>query len=163
MAKKIFLIFAIFLISLNCGQKKTDPNDDRSDNGGFVRFAVEGKAMHDSYFVAQFTPAGDLLESDNLQLYNFNPGSKKFPQLLMDVNLKQSDLGKWQSQTLATDVLAFSVSPQSPPLQSTGQVKILQVSDKFVQGSFSGELVHPQTGKIYSIHGEFKGVLKINI
>jgi len=162
MAKRIFLLLSLLLVSLNCGRDRS-AGGDRMDNGGFVRFSVEGKAMHDNYFVAQFTPAGDLLQRDNLQLYNYNPGSDKFPQLLMDINLKESDLKKWQSQSLATDVLAFSVSSQSPPLRSTGQVKIAHVTDQFVQGSFSGEMVNPQTGKTFSIHGEFNAVLKINI
>lgn len=163
MTKRIFSCFLLLALCLSCGPKKKSGQGDRGDNGGFVRFTVEGKAMHDDYFVAQFTPAGDLFDSDNLQLFNYNTGSSKYPQLLMDINYQQSNLKLWKAQSLPTSVLAFSVSPQAPPLQSTGEVKILQVSDQFVQGSFSGELVHPETGKTFPIRGEFKAVLKVNI
>jgi hypothetical protein len=163
MAKRILLSLCVFLFFLNCGQKKTQGNDDRASNGGFVRFSLQGKNMHDNFFVAQFTPAGDLLKIDNLQLYNFDTGSSKYPQLLMDINFHQSELKNWQAQTIAIDVLAFSVSPLATPLRTNGLVKILNVTDKFVEGSFSGELAHPKTGKTYSIKGEFKAVLKMNI
>jgi hypothetical protein len=163
MTKRIFLLLYTIFLVLNCGGNKRSDSDDRAGNGGFVRFTLEGKNMHDDFFVGQFTPAGDLFKTDNLQLFNFNQGSAKYPQLLLNLNFQQRDLKKWQSQTLTTDVLAFSVSPSSPPLQSKGSVKIMQVSDKFIEGVFSGELVHPQSGKTYSLHGEFKAVIKMNI
>ena len=163
MTKRIFTLVCAATLLLACGKKNKTTDDDRGDNGGFVRFSVEGKKMHDEYFVAQFTPAGDMFDRDNLQLYNFNPGSTKYPQLLISLNHPQRDLKKWQFETLATEVLAFSVSGQTTPLQSAGQVQILRVSDQYVEGKFSGELVHPQTGKTYSIRGEFKAVLKMNI
>ncbi len=163
MTKRIFLLLCVFFFFLNCGGKTKSDTDDRGSNGGFVRFAVEGKNMHDDFFVAQFTPAGDLFKTDNLQLFNFNQGSDKYPQLLLDINFAQSDLKKWQAQTLTADMLAFSVSASSSPLQTKGSVKILKVTDKFIEGTFSGELVHSQSGKTYQLRGEFKAVIKINI
>ena len=101
--------------------KKTEPGileSDRQANGGKLRFYLEGKAMHDKYFVAQFTPKGDLFEKDNLQLYNYNSGSDKYPQILINIDYLESDLQEWNGKSFPLDYLIFTADKNATPLKS---------------------------------------------
>jgi hypothetical protein len=161
---KRFLLLALALCSLlSCGGHKGDGRNDREANGGFVRLTIQGKPMHDRFFAAQFTPAGDLFKNDNLQLYNFNSGSEKYPQLLINVEHLQPELKKWEGQALSADVVAFTVSKYSKPLTSSGQVMITRVTEEYIDGTFSGELTRPDSSKTFPIRGEFRAALKLNI
>lgn len=163
MAKR-FLLWGLMVCGLlACGGPAGDGRNDREPNGGFVRLSLQGKAMHDRFFAAQFTPAGDLFKHDNLQLYNFNSGSEKYPQLLINLEYAQPELKKWQGLALPADMVAFSVSKHSKPLTSAGQVIITRVTDEYIDGTFSGELLQAESNKTFPIRGEFRAALKLNI
>ena len=172
MIKKSFLALLIIGMLMGCGKKEKQKTDfkvslpsqsDRQPNGGMLRFTIDDKSMHDKYFVAQFTPRGDVFEYDNLQLYNYNIGSDKYPQFIINLNFKESDLKKWQGKTFPLDFLAFTPSPRAIPLNSRGEITITKVTESFVEGKFSGELIHPKTGEPHPIKGEFRAVLKVNV
>lgn len=175
--KFLFLLLLPLLVSF-CSKKKeaeqvvrpqgefqvSRPSpSDREPNGGMLRLNLDGKVMHDKFFVAQFTPRGDIFERDNLQLFNYNLGSEKFPQLIINLDYKESDLRLWQGQTLPLDFLAFSAAADAPPLNSTGQLTIAKVTDREIEGSFRGDLVNSQTQKRIPIRGEFKAIIQVNI
>ena len=177
MKRKLFFILIIGLAIHTC-EKKEEPkvirpegrfrvsapdNSDREPNGGFLRFTLAGKAMHDRYFVAQFTPRGELFRKDNLQLYNYNLGSDKYPQFLISIDHVQSDPQKWSGGTFPLDLLAFTATPNTVPLNSRGEIKIIKVTRSTLEGHFSGELIHPVSKKIFPIRGDFKAMIKMNI
>ncbi len=172
------LIFLIIFLTLSCGEKRKSARDqkpqgsihadrpdlsDREPNGGMLRFTLEGKAMFDKYFVAQFTPRGDLFNMDNLQLYNYNPGSDKYPQFIISIDYKESDLRNWAGKTFPLDFLAFTAAANTLPLNSKGKVEIMEVTESKVEGRFSGQLIHPTSGKMFEIRGEFKAMIKVNV
>jgi len=172
MIKKSFFALLIVAMLIGCGKKdkqKTDfqvshpSQSDRQPNGGMLRFTIDDKSMHDKYFVAQFTPRGDMFEYDNLQLFNYNIGSDKYPQFIININYKESDLKKWEGKSFPLDFLAFTPSPKAIPLNSRGEIMITRVIDNEVEGKFSGELIHPKTGQTHPIKGEFRAVLKVNV
>ena len=171
MAKKILLwLIALALIG-GCAKKEEKEHKqptlpsvgDSADNGGMLRFTVEGKAMRDRFVVAQFTPRGDLFTEDNLQIYNYDIDSAKYPRLLISVNTSESDLKKWQGKILTAEDVAFTVSDRSAPLTSHGEIKITRVNDQFVEGQFNGNLLSEGNGKSFEIRGEFKAVLRWNV
>jgi hypothetical protein len=177
MTKRLFLIFLILISIVACGKKKnihrpSQPSpiqteladqSDRESNGGLLRFKLEGKAMYDKFFVAQFTPRGDLFAMDNLQLYNYNLGSDKFPQFIINLDYKESDLSKWEGKVFPMDFLAFTIAPNTLPLNSKGTIEITDVTQTAIEGRFSGELVNPRSHKSFAINGEFKATIKVNI
>ncbi|MBN1467001.1 hypothetical protein JXA02_14700 [candidate division KSB1 bacterium] len=136
---------------------------DRKPNGGLLRFTLGDKPMHDSFFEAQFTPRGQMFDTDNLQLYNYNFDSDKYPQLLITVNTVESDLSRWINQSLPTAELAFTAAANTPTMRSPGTVRITKVTERSIEGSFSGELANPVTGKAFEIRGEFRAVTRINV
>ena len=173
MRKKMFFSCLLFLFLAAC-QKDEDlqnqPHDvtrprqsDMKANGGLLRFTLEEKPLHDSFFEAQFTPRGEMFEYDNLQLYNYNLNSAKYPQLLISVNYKESELAKWADQTLPVDFIAFTAAAGTPTLRAKGEVRIAKVGERTIEGTFSGDLVHPTNGKTFPIRGEFKAVMRINV
>ncbi len=171
MAKRILLCLIALALIGGCGKEKEKERKqtslpsvgDNADNGGMLRFTLEGKAIRDRFVVAQFTPRGDLFMEDNLQIYNYDINSDKYPRLLMSVNTRESDLKKWQGQTLKAEVVAFTVSALSAPLTSQGELRITRVNDQFVEGQFHGELLSEENGKSFEIRGEFKAVLRWNV
>ena len=178
MKKKLFLAFVVLgLVAAACENRESRPvvrpegdfqssppdRSDRDSNGGSLRFTLEERLMHDEFFVAQFTPRGALFRKDNLQLYNYNPGSGKYPQFLISIDYEQSDLKRWVGMDFPLDFLAFTPAPNTLPYQSEGRIKITKVSDSKCEGRFSGSLRHPVTKKKYAIRGDFKAVLKLNI
>ncbi len=171
MARRIFLGLLVLVLLLGCGKKQEKPRQqaplaavgDRSDNGGMLRFTVEGRTMHDRFVVAQFTPRGDLFPEDNLQIYNYDIQSDKYPRLLISINSRESDLRHWTEKSLPVELLAFTVSAQSPPLTTKGEARITRVDGSFVEGQFRGELVNEENGKRYEIRGEFKAVMRLNV
>jgi hypothetical protein len=174
MKKKIFFLMLAFLC---CCHKKDDnvpsqsgrrPKEasrlsDKEANGGLLRFSLQGKSMHDSYFVAQFTPKGVIFRHDNLQLFNYNRGSDKYPQFLINIDYDESELKNWEGHTFPLDFLVFTAAQNTTPLNSRGQMYIQRVSQDAVEGHFSGELVNPITKKSFAIRGEFKGIVELNI
>ena len=94
---KLFFLCALFLFTVAC-QKDEDPaqahdvtrpkQSDQKPNGGLLRFTLGDKPLHDSFCEAQFTPRGEMFEHDNLQLYNYNLNSEKYPQLILNINHK---------------------------------------------------------------------------
>jgi len=172
------LIFLIVLLALSCGEKRKSLHDrmpqgtihadqpdlsDREANGGMLRFTLEGKAMFDKFFVAQFTPRGDLFNTDNLQLYNYNPGSDKYPQFIINIDYEESDLHNWAGKTFPLDFLAFTAAENTLPLNSKGKIEIMEVTETKVEGRFSGQLIHPTSRKTFEIRGEFKAMIKVNV
>ena len=103
---------------------------DEKPNGGFIRFTLDERPMHDSFFEAQFTPRGDVFEIDNLQLYNYNFGSKKYPQIIISIDYKQSDLQKWQGQKFSLQNFTFTAAAGAPPMAASGEIEIKAVSDR---------------------------------
>ena len=168
---KLFFLSALFLLSV-CQKEKDvkQPHDvthprqsDRKPNGGLLRFTLGDKPLHDTFFEAQFTPRGQVFDIDNLQLYNYNLNSDKYPQLLINIDYKESDLSKWQNQSLPIQTLAFTAAPNTPTMQSAGTLKITKVTDRNIEGTFSGELVNPKSSKVFEIRGEFRAIMRINI
>jgi hypothetical protein len=176
MIKKAFFFIVLGVVLVGCGKKKepetirpqrdfqmSQPDQtDRQSNGGMLRFTLEGKTMHDSYFVALFTPRGDLFQNDNLQLFNYSLGSNKYPQFLINLDYRESDLQNWQDKKFPLDFLAFTPAPNQVPFTSQGEVTLTKVTDQFVEGKFSGDLINPHNDKTYSIKGEFKAVIRVN-
>lgn len=171
MTRKILAAFLLIAVLLACENKKEKEHKqaplvtvgDNSDNGGILRFTLEGKTMRDRFVVAQFTPRGDLFTDDNLQIYNYDISSDKYPRLLISVNSKESDLKQWQDKSYTMELMAFTVSPQSEPLTSNGTIKITRVNEQFVEGQFHGELLSAENGRSFEIQGEFKAVLRWNV
>ena len=170
MRRKLFFL-SIFFLMLACQQERDpeQPHDvtrpkqsDRKPNGGLLRFTLGDKPLHDSFFEAQFTPRGDVFDFDNLQLYNYNLDSDKYPQLLLNVNHKESDLQKWLNLSLPIEVIAFTAAPDTPTMQSNGTIKITKVTARTIEGSFSGEIVNPNN-KVFPIRGEFRAIKRLNI
>ena len=165
--KKIQLLFVTiaFAFVISCGgdnKEIADQSLDRQSNGGMLRFNLGGKNMHDRYFGAQFTPRGDIFKKDNLQLYNYNIGSDKFPKFIISIDHIESDLQKWQGETFPMAFLAFTPEKNSTPLGADGKIMITRVTESMVNGNFEGELIHPVSGKRFPIRGEFKAKLEIN-
>jgi hypothetical protein len=171
MTRKIFMLLIACSLIAGCEKKPEKERKqaplasvgDSSDNGGMLRFTLEGKAMHDRFVVAQFTPRGDLFAEDNLQIYNYDIQSDKYPRILLSISSKQSDLRQWQGKTLTMDLLAFTVSAQTAPLTAQGEIRITRVNEQFVEGQFRGELLSEENGKKFEIRGEFKAVLRLNV
>ena len=93
MRRKLFFLCVLFFAAACQKDKELQPHDvmrprqsDYKPNGGLLRFTLGDKPMHDSFFEAQFTPRGQMFDTDNLQLYNYNLNSDKYPQLLINVN-----------------------------------------------------------------------------
>ena len=76
------LIVTLILSISSCGKKEKKPkvvqpapefqtsvpdNSDRQPNGGMLRYTLAGRVFEDEYFVALFTPRGDIFRTDNLQ------------------------------------------------------------------------------------------------
>jgi hypothetical protein len=160
------MLLSLLLLSA-CGQKedseKQTVTTDRGSNDGLLRFVLAGKSMHDSFFSAQFTPRGDLFKKDNLQLYNFNPESNKYPRFLINIDYQQSDLKQWKGKRFPLDYLAFTPSPGAKPLKSRGELLITTVTERYIEGQFAGELYKPSTGQRFPIRGEFRAQLEYNI
>ena len=174
MKKKLFLCLLLVVLGGSCKQREQQPvqkgdfniyepeQSDRKANGGKLRFTLGGKAMHDNFFVAQFTPKGDLFGSDNLQLYNYNFGSDKYPQFLVSIDHTESDLKKWEDKTFPLDFLAFTVSKHSAPFHSKGKMTITKVTESWIEGTFDGMLFHPQK-RSFPIKGEFRAIIRVNV
>ena len=174
MKKKVFfLLLALGMSAIECEKPGSRPQDDleatqpeksdRESNGGRLRLTLQDRAMHDKFFVAQFTPRGALFRKDNLQLYNYNLGSDKYPQFLISIDYEESDLKRWVGIKFPLDFLAFTPSADALPYQSTGQLEITRVDGSMCEGRFSGALIHPLSKKQYAIRGDFKAVLRLNI
>ncbi|MBN1543768.1 hypothetical protein JW992_16615 [candidate division KSB1 bacterium] len=163
MKKATTLIFS-FVLLLACKDKPQDLpyQSDREPNGGLLRMVIEEKSMHDKFFVAQFTPRGDLFEIDNLQLFNYNIDSEKYPKLLISIDYAESDLKKWQGRSFPLNVFAFIPEKSAPPLQSRGEIHIEKIDDKSVQGTFAGVLIHSSNLQEFPLRAEFKAVLRYN-
>ena len=136
---------------------------DRNSNGGKLRFTLDNKVMHDDFFIAQFTPKGEMFEHDNLQLYNYNFGSDKYPQFIINIDFDNSDLKNWEGQTFSLDFLAFTASPNTVPFNSKGEITITKVSATDIQGTFKGHLVHPKNRNTFPIKGDFKAMIRVNV
>ena len=170
MRRKLFFLCVLFFAAACQKDKELQPHDvmrprqsDYKPNGGLLRFTLGDKPMHDAFFEAQFTPRGQVFNADNLQLYNYNLNSDKYPQLLINVNNIESELTKWVNQSLPIETLAFTAAPNTPTMKSDGTIKITNVTDRNIEGSFSGELVNPVTGKVFEIRGEFRAIMRINV
>ena len=173
MRKKMFFSVLVSLILLAC-QKESDvkqhPHDvnqpgqsDRKPNGGFLRLVLEDRPMHDTFFEAQFTPRGDMFQSDNLQLYNYNVGSEKYPRILIDINGEQSDIKQWSETAFSLSTLSFAAAPGTTPLGAEGEIRITKATNRSVEGNFDGELLNEKSGKRIPLRGEFRAIVKINI
>ncbi len=135
---------------------------DRRSNGGFLYLRLNDKQMRDRFFEALFTPRGELFPTDNLQLYNFNAGTNKYPKILFSVDRMESDLKKWKGIKVPVDCLLFSPAPNTALFAGNATVEITKADNHTVEGSFIGELRHPQNGRTFSLSGEFKAMVKTN-
>ena len=178
--KLIFLIVSILLVFIagNCSKKEKEPKtirpepefhkskpdgQDRQPNGGMLRYTLEGKLFEDEFFVALFTPRGDIFRYDNLQLFNYNVGSDKYPQFIISIDNVESDLSKWQSKTFPLDFCSLTAVRNTVPLNSEGEVTITKVTETTVKGKFSGHLVNILKEKKFPIRGEFRAMLQVNL
>jgi hypothetical protein len=158
--RTIFVIIILFLIP---GCEKPGNSFDGLSNGGMLRYTIEDKSTHDVYAVAQFTPRGDLFDEDNLQIYNYNLDSEKYPRLLISIDHKESNLKDWKSISFSQSLFVLTPSPGVSPLPIKGTITITQVSDDQITGNFDGFLISKKTQKRLKIRGEFKAVLTLNI
>lgn len=172
MRTKLFFLLCAVLCAAFCQKDKSGlpPYDaarpaqsDRKPNGGLLRFTLDSKLMHDTFFEAQFTPRGDVFQFDNLQMYNYNFGSDKFPRLLISIDHEDSDLEQWSGLTVPMDLLVFTPASGTAPFSARGEIKIKNADKNKIEGTFSGELVHPINGRTFSMRGEFRAVVKLNI
>jgi hypothetical protein len=173
MRTKLFFILSVFLCTACC-QKDEKPSlppydaarptqSDRKPNGGLLRFTLDGKLMHDSYFEAQFTPRGDVFQFDNLQMYNYNLESEKYPRILISIDHAASDLKQWSGLTVPMDFMAFTPTADTAPLAAHGEINIKSADEHKIEGSFTRELVHPVNGRTFPMSGEFRAIVKLNI
>jgi hypothetical protein len=169
---KLFLIFLLAIGLASC--QKAEKNEksalkareqlsDRVSNDGMLRFVLAGKSMHDEFFIAQFTPQGNLFEKDNLQLCNYNIGSDKYPQFIININHDSSNLKEWEGKTFPLDFLAFTPASDARPLDSEGNILFTKITDTSIEGKFSGNLINRVSGKKYPIRGEFKAIIELNV
>mgnify|MGYP005843044927 CR=1 FL=1 len=173
MRTKLFFLFVALLCTAFCRKDETSglpPHDatrpaqsDRKPNGGMLRLTLNDKLMHDAFFEAQFTPRGELFERDNLQMYNYNLGSDKYPRLLISIDQNESNLDKWSGLTVPMDVLVFTPTADAKPLPARGQIRIRHADARTVEGTFDGELIHPSGKRTFPVRGEFKAIVKVNI
>jgi hypothetical protein len=169
---KLFLLSLLVFTFFFCNKDQTNKGtfnihqpdqSDRLANGGKLRFTLDKKVMHDDYFVAQFTPKGDMFDFDNLQLYNYNFGSEKYPQFIINIDFNDSELKNWEGKTFPMEFLAFIAAPRTAPFNSSGNITITKVSKNNVQGTFNGYLLHPKSKNRFPIKGEFKAIIAINV
>ena len=93
----------------------------------------------------------------------YNLDSEKFPQLFISVNHKESDLLKWLEKPVPVDVIAFTAAPNTPTLKSKGTVTLTKITERMIEGSFSGELLNPEKDKTFPIRGEFRAIKRLNV
>jgi hypothetical protein len=167
MTRKFLFGLLLVLIFVGCSSKEesgvSSTTGDRTNNGGRLRLSMEGKVMNDPFFVAQFTPRGDLFVKDNLQLYNYDLGSDKYPRLLISIDSEESDLNKWEGNIYPMDVFALTLQQGTKPFTSRGQIKITRVTAQFIEGQVTGELTSESGEKTIVIQGEFKAMLRLNV
>lgn len=173
MRTKLFFLMVALLCTAFCKKDEKSglpPYDatrpaqsDRKPNGGLLRFTLKDKLMHDAFFEAQFTPRGELFEHDNLQMYNYNLGSDKYPRLLISIDHNESNLAKWSGLTVPMDVLVFTPTADAKPFLARGEVRIRYADERTVEGTFAGELIHPTSKRKLPVRGEFKAIVKVNI
>ncbi len=169
--KLFFLFFVILLVACQKDEsQRTFAHDvnrpaqsDRKPNGGMLRLTLDEKVMHDPFFEAQFTPKGEVFQHDNLQLYNYNLNSDKYPRLLISIDASESDLKQWQGKSFSLETMAFTPSAGVAALNARGSVTIEKVTDRKVEGTFSGELLHPDGKRAFPIRGEFSAMLNVNV
>jgi len=176
----IILVVGLLLIlsNTNCTKKEREPKtirstpefeqtspdeNDRQSNGGMLRYTLAGKLFEDDYFVAMFTPRGDIFRTDNLQLFNYNVGSDKYPQFIISIDNVESDLTNWQSKTFSLDVCSLTAVQNTVPLNSEGEVTITKVTAAAVEGKFSGNMINVEKDKKFPIKGEFRAILQVNL
>ena len=172
MTRRIFPGLAIMMFFLfGCRQddsgqtviKGMKTDGEPQDNGGFLRLQLEGKRLRDHFLVAQFTPRGDLFSHDNLQFYNYDLDSEKYPRLLISVDHLESELAKWEGEVFPMTVCALTVEQGHKTLYGQGRIKITKVADGFIEAHFSGELVSEDGRKRFPIQGEVKGIFRLNV
>lgn len=180
MRSKLILVVVFFLIFYvtHCAKKdekpktirpapkfqKSQPDDsDRQPNGGMLRYKLEGRLFEDDFFVAMFTPRGDIFRYDNLQLFNYNVGSDKYPQFIISIDNTESDLVKWQGKTYPLDFCSLTAVRNTVPLNSEGEVTITKVTQTTVEGKFTGQMVNILKKKKFPVKGEFRAMLQVNI
>ncbi len=172
MTRQFFLSLMILAIFMGCSrQEESDQNPaveqtttgDAAGNGGFLRMHLQGKWIRDSFFVAQFTPRGDLFSKDNLQFYNYDIQSQKYPRLLISIDFLESDFKKWQGRVYPMDVFVLTIEKETAALQAQGTLKITRITDQTVEGHFTGELFSEDGLRKFPVDGEFKGIFRLNV
>jgi hypothetical protein len=176
----IFLTLSILMIitATNCSRKEKESmtnqlepelsksgidTSDRQPNGGMLRYTLEGMLFEDEFFVALFTPRGDIFRYDNLQLFNYNIGSDKYPQFIISIDNVESDLAKWRDKTFPLDFCSLTAVKNTVPLNSEGNVTITKITATTVEGRFSGNLINTLKEKKFPIQGEFRAILQVNL
>ena len=169
--KLFFILLAFFLIVCQKKDSSQQPpymasrpsQSDRKPNGGLLRFTLEDKVMHDSFFEGQFTPRGQVFESDNLQLYNYNLNSDKYPRLLITIDFFESDLNKCVGKVFPMDLFVFTPAPDAEPFSAKGEIRIVSREGDDLEGKFDGRLFHPHKRTSFKIKGEFKAKIRKNV
>ncbi|RPH97179.1 MAG: hypothetical protein EHM72_13875 [Calditrichaeota bacterium] len=169
--KLFFVVLAFFLTVCQKNDSSQQPpymaarssQSDRKPNGGLLRFTLEDKVMHDSFFEGQFTPRGQVFEFDNLQLYNYNLNSDKYPRLLITIDFRESDLSKWVGKTFPMDLFVFTPASGVKPFSAKGEIAIVSREGDDLEGKFDGQLFHPRKRTTFAIKGEFRAKIRQNI
>lgn len=172
MTRQFFLSLVILAIFMGCSRKEASDQKpaaeltttgDAAGNGGFLKIHLQGKWIRDPFFVAQFTPRGDLFSRDNLQFYNYDIQSQKYPRLLISIDFLESDFKKCEGRIFPMNVFVLTIEKGTPALQAQGTLKISRITDQAVEGQFSGELSSQDGLRKFPVNGEFKGIFRLNV
>lgn len=169
--KLFFIVLSLFLTVCQKNDSSQQPpymasrpaQSDRKPNGGLLRFTLEDKVMHDPFFEGQFTPRGQVFEYDNLQLYNYNVDSDKYPRLFITIDFQESDLSKWVGKAFPMDLFVFTPAPGIEPFSAKGEIRIIKRTGDDLEGHFEGLLFHPHKSSTFPIKGEFRAKIKQNV
>lgn len=178
--KKSWLIWggfcAFIWILLSCDKKetKTEPGSEvqkkqiievqnNISNGGELQVMFGNKIIKDDYLVAQFTARSEIFSVDNLQIYNYDVNSDVYPQFLISIDARESELKKWENKSYPLSLCSLVLDEDAVPFRSEGQVMITQVTEDQVSGHFQGHLIHIVNYEQMPIQGSFRARIKYNL
>ncbi len=169
------LFCALVWIILSCGKKetKTDPApqvqkkqvidvQNNISNGGELEVVFGNKIIKDDYLVAQFTARSEIFSIDNLQIYNYDVNSDVYPQFLISIDAKESDLNNWKNKSYSLSLCSLVLDEDAVPFRSEGQVMITIVTEDEIHGHFQGHLINIVNYEKMPIQGSFRAKIKYN-
>lgn len=135
---------------------------NNGSNGGELEVIFGDKIIKDNYLVAQFTMRSEVFSIDNLQIFNYDANSNVYPQFLISIDAKESNLQNWKQQSFSLNLCSLILDVDSVPSRSEGQVMITEVSADEVVGHFQGHLINILNYEKTPIRGSFRAKIKYN-